>query len=320
MRSAFLDRDSLDQGDLDLVPLEQALPDLRHYGRTQAHEVADRIADLNAVVVNKVVLDEAALAAAPDLKLILVAATGTNNVDLAAAQQRGITVCNCRGYGTDAVAQHTLGLMLALTTRLLDYHEAVQAGAWARSEQFCLLDFPIRELSGRTLGLVGYGELGQRVAELARALGMTVQVAARPGGGGRDTGRVPLGDLLPTVDVLTLHCPLTEATRHLIGAQELRQMPRHALLINCARGGIVDEQALADALRAGEIAGAGVDVLSEEPPVHGNPLLADDIPNLIVTPHSAWGSREARQRIVTQLAEAAGAYLEGQPVRVVNRA
>ncbi|ABI56749.1 2-hydroxyacid dehydrogenase [Alkalilimnicola ehrlichii MLHE-1] len=318
MRSAFLDRDSLDQGDLDLAPLEQALPDLRHYERTGAHEVADRIADLNAVVVNKVVLDEAALAAAPDLRLILVAATGTNNVDLAAARQRGITVCNCRGYGTDAVAQHTLGLMLALSTRLLDYHNAVQAGEWGRSEQFCLLDYPIQELSGRTLGLVGHGELGQRVAELARALGMTVKVAARPGGGPPALGRVPLEQLLPQVDVLTLHCPLTDATRNLIGAEALQRLPRHALLINCARGGIVDEQALADALRAGEIGGAGVDVLSEEPPVNGNPLLAGDIPNLIVTPHSAWGSREARQRIVMQLAEAARGYLDGHPVRVVS--
>ncbi len=318
MRSAFLDRNSLDKSDLDLTALDSALPGLRHYERTSADEVGDRVADLNAVVVNKVVLDEKALAAAPDLRLILVAATGTNNIDLQAARARGITVCNCRGYGTDAVAQHAIGLMLALSTRLVDYHNAVQAGDWGRSDQFCLLDYPISELSGRTLGLVGYGELGRRVADLARAFGMTVKVAARPGTATQSPDRIPLTDLLPEVDVLSLHCPLTEATRDLIGTEELRQMPSHSLLINCARGGIVNEPALADALRSGQIGGAGVDVLSEEPPVHGNPLLAGDIPNLIVTPHSAWGSREARQRIVAQLAEAATAYLDGHPVRVVG--
>jgi len=197
------------------------------------------------------------------------------------------------------------------------YQAAVRAGRWQQASQFCLLDFPIVELEGKTLGLLGHGELGSAVAQLARAFGMHVLLGQLPGRPAVD-GRLPLDELLPLVDALTLHCPLTEQTRNLIGARELALLKPGAFLINTARGGLVDEQALADALRAGRLGGAATDVLSVEPPKDGNPLLAADVPRLIVTPHSAWGSREARQRIVGQLAENAAAFLAGEPMRVVS--
>ena len=212
---------------------------------------------------------------------------------------------------------NALMLLLALATRLPDYQAAVRAGAWQRASQFCLLDFPIIELQGKTLGILGHGELGGAFARLAEALGMRVLYGALPGRPAR-ADRLPLGELLPQVDALSLHCPLTEQTRHLIGAAELALLKPHALLLNTARGGLVDEQALADALRAGHLGGAAFDVLSEEPPRHGNPLLAADIPRLIITPHNAWGSREARQRIVGQLSENARAFFASAPIRVVN--
>jgi len=264
-------------------------------------------------------LDAAALRHAPRLRLICIAATGLNNVDLAAATSRGVTVCNCRGYGTAAVVQHVFALLLALVTRLSDYRQAVRDGRWRQASQFCLLDFPIRELAGKMLGIVGHGELGRGVARVAEAFGMRVLIAQRPGAVEEEQeGRVPLSILLPQVDVLSLHCPLTPETRGLIGAWELALMRRDAILINTARGGLVDEALLADALRQGALGGAGVDVLSLEPPVAGNPLLAPDIPNLIVTPHCAWGSRESRQRLVGQLGENIAGFLNGAPVRVVG--
>lgn len=226
-------------------------------------------------------------------------------------------VCNCQGYGTAAVAQHTLMLMLNLATSFVPYHQAVQQGQWQRSSQFCLLDYPIVELAGKTLGIVGYGELGQAVAKLAEAFGMQVKIAAlanRP----QSASRVPFAELLPQVDFLSLHCPLTEDTRDLIGPAEFAAMKHSAFLVNCARGGIVNEAALAEALQSGQIAGAAMDVLSVEPPKQGNILLDPAIPNLILTPHSAWGSVDARQRIVQQMVENVIAFQQGQPIRQVN--
>lgn len=316
-RAVFLDHASLDLGDLDLQPLRQAFGELVLHPGSQPYEVAQRLQGAQVAISNKVPLDAATLAACPELKLILLSATGTNNVDLAAARQHGITVCNCQGYGTPSVAQHTLLLLLALATRLPDYQQAVRGGAWQKATQFCLLDFPIIELEGKTLGLLGHGELGGAVARLAEAFGMRVLLGALPGRPPR-ADRVPLDELLPQVDALTLHCPLTEQTRNLIGKAELARMKPTALLINTARGGLVDEQALADTLRAGHLGGAAFDVLTEEPPRQGNPLLAGDIPRLIITPHNAWGSREARQRIVGQLSENAAAFFAGMPQRVVS--
>lgn len=297
----FLDQASLDQGDLDMQVLRDGAAQLTLYPATAADQAAERIGSHQAVITNKVVIDEQVMAACPQLQLILIAATGTNNVDLAAARRRGITVCNCQAYGTPSVAQHTLMLMLVLITRFEAYRQSVREGAWQRSSQFCLLDYPIGELSGRTLGILGYGELGQEVGRLASAFGMRV-VAGNLAGRERP-GRPSLAQLLPQIDVLSLHCPLTDLTRGLIGSAELALLRPGSLLINTGRGGLVDEQAVVDSLRAGHLGGAGFDVLSTEPPVAGNPLLDNPLPNLVVTPHSAWGSREARQRIVTQLVE-----------------
>ena len=316
-RAAFLDYSSLDLGDLDPQPLKACFQHLELYPATTPEQVVERLQGLEVAIVNKVVLDAATLKACPDLKLILLAATGTNNVDLAAARAQGITVSNCQGYGTPSVAQHTLTLLLALATRLPDYQQAVAAGQWQRSKQFCLLDFPIVELEGKTLGLLGHGELGSAVGRLAEAFGMRVLLGQLPGRPARPD-RLALEQLLPQVDALTLHCPLNEHTRHMIGAAQLELMKPGAFIVNTARGGIIDEQALAAALRAGHLGGAATDVLSVEPPVDGNPLLAADIPRLIVTPHSAWGSREARQRIVGQLADNAAGFFAGTPLRVVS--
>lgn len=315
-RAAFLDYSSLDLGDLDPAALKACFDDLQLYPSTTPEQLIERLRGVTVAISNKIDLDAATLQACPDLKLVLVSATGTNNVDLEAARKLGITVCNCQGYGTPSVAQHTLMLLLALATRLPDYQREIAAGQWQRAKQFCLLDFPIVELDGKTLGLLGHGELGGAVAKLAEAFGMRVLLGQIPGRPPR-ADRLPLHELLPQVDALTLHCPLNEHTRHMIGAPELALLKPSAFVVNTARGGIIDEQALADALRRGHLGGAATDVLSVEPPVDGNPLLAEDIPRLIVTPHSAWGSVEARQRIIGQLAENATAFFAGQPIRSV---
>ncbi|MDO7929619.1 2-hydroxyacid dehydrogenase [Pseudomonas sp. KFB-139] len=316
-KAVFLDHTSLDLGDLDLGALRESFGELVLHDSTAPDQVIDRLKGAHAAISNKIVLDADTFAACPDLKLVLVTATGTNNVDLVSAREHGVTVCNCQGYGTPSVAQHTLLLLLALATRLPDYQKAVQQGLWQKSSQFCLLDFPIVELEGKTLGLLGHGELGGAVARLAEAFGMRVLLGQIPGRPARPD-RLPLEELLPQIDALTLHCPLNEHTRNMIGARELQLLKPQALVVNTARGGLIDEQALADALRNGHLGGAASDVLSVEPPVAGNPLLADDIPRLIITPHSAWGAREARQRIVSQVIENAQAFFAGAPKRVVS--
>lgn len=300
MKAVFLDATTLGN-DLDLAPLEQATGGMVKHDTTAQEQVSERIRGFDTVLVNKIVLTREHFENCPELKTIAVVATGLNNIDQEAARDHGIQVLNVTNYGRSTVAQHTMALMLALATRLLDYDRDVRAGRWAQSDMFCLMNHPIMELEGRTLGIVGYGDLGQGVAERAKAFGMNILLGARPGkSAGEVDGypRLPLDELLSQVDVLSLHCLLTDETRNLIGARELRMMKPDALLINTSRGGLVDEAALADALRTGVIAGAGFDVLTEEPPRNGNPLLAGDIPNLIVTPHSAWASQEARQRIV----------------------
>ncbi|MBQ0833063.1 D-2-hydroxyacid dehydrogenase [Marinobacter sp.] len=300
MKAVFLDAATLGN-DVDLAPVEQVTGSLVKYEATSAAQVAERIRGFDTVLVNKVVLTREHFEQCPELKTIAVVATGLNNIDQQAAKDHGIQVLNVTNYGRSTVAQHTMALMLALATRLLDYDRDVRAGRWAESDMFCLMNHPIMELEGRTLGILGYGDLGQGVAERAKAFGMNILLGARPGqAAGEVDGhpRIPLDELLPQVDVLSLHCLLTDDTRNLISTRELQMMKPDALLINTSRGGLVDEAALADALRTGVIAGAGFDVLTEEPPRNGNPLLAGDIPNLIITPHSAWASREARQRIV----------------------
>lgn len=316
-RAVFLDHPSLDLGDLDLGPLRNCFSDLQLFARTTPDQVIERLKGATVAITNKIVIDAQAMAASPELKLILISATGTNNVDLAAARSHGITVCNCQGYGTPSVAQHTIMLLLNLATRLADYQKAVGEGRWQQASQFCLLDYPIVELEGKTLGLLGHGELGSAVGRLAEAFGMRVLLGQIPGRPARPD-RLPLEQLLPQVDALTLHCPLNEHTRNFIGARELAQLKPGAFVVNTARGGLIDEQALAEALRNGHLGGAATDVLSVEPPAQGNPLLAGDIPRLIVTPHNAWASREARQRIVGQMSENAQGFFSGTARRVVS--
>ena len=238
LHGVFLDLDTVDRNDLDLSGLKQALPKWHFHNSTTAEETASRVREAAIVVSNKVILDAESLSQAKGLRLICVAATGTNNVDLAAARDLGIAVTNVAGYATPSVVQHVFSLILALTTRLPDYPATVSKGAWQQSSQFCLLDFPIRELAGKTLGILGYGELGHAVAKVAQAFGMQVLVSQRPGGTAAPN-RIPLDELLPQVDVLSLHCPLAENTRNLIGERELGLMKKEALLINTALGGIV---------------------------------------------------------------------------------
>ncbi len=311
MNAVFLDYETVSTGDLDASGLQRAAPGLQLLAATTQDEVAARIAGCEVVLLNKLRIDRALIAATPTLKLIALAATGTNNVDLEAAREHGVGVCNIRDYCTPSVAQHVLGMVLALTHRIPDYSRAAIDGTWARSAQFTVLDWPIRELSGRTLGVVGWGVLGRAAARACEtALGMKVLIANRAGEPPQ-AGRVALHELLPQVDVLTLHCPLTPATTGLIGVRELALMKPDALLVNTARGALIDLAALAAALRMRKLGGAAIDVLPQEPPVDGSPLFAPDLPNLIVTPHVAWAARESRQRCIDEIAENIADFLAG---------
>jgi glycerate dehydrogenase len=312
MRGVFLDLASLAEQDLDLSGFDALFDDWQMYPRTLPAERLDRIGNADVVVTNKVVIDEATLTAAAQLKLVCLTATGYNNVAIDSARERGIVVSNAVGYATDSVAQHVFALILAHHTRLFEYNAAVRRGDWSRSSQFGLLDYPVRELRGMTLGIVGHGELGQGVGRLAEAFGMRVLVSQRPGGSSAP-GRVALEQVLRESDVLTLHVPLLDSTHHLIDADALASMKPTALLINTARGAVVDNAALAEALRRGQIGGAGIDVLDVEPPPLDHPLLAEDVPNLIVTPHSAWAGRQARQNVVDETIANIKAFQNGSP-------
>jgi glycerate dehydrogenase len=307
----FLDVGSVDRNDLQLTELKTTLPSWQFYEKTVAEQVVERIQGAEVVISNKVPLTQKFLEQAPQLTLICVAATGTNNVDLNAAKKRGIVVCNVRDYATASVVQHVFTLILNLSTQFLSYHNRVLAGHWQKSEQFCLLDFPIHELACKTLGIIGYGVLGHAVAQAAKAFGMQVIIADHKGISPRP-GRTEFAEVLKQSDVISLHCPLTDATKNLIGSEELSMMKPTALLINAARGGIVEEAALLNALKNGVIAGAGVDVLTTEPPVNGNPLLDYRQPNLIVTPHIAWASCESRQRLMDEVVANIRAFKEGK--------
>ena len=314
MHAVFLDFASMGSEDLDTTELSACFETLTLCPATTPDAVVHNMGDAEVMLVNKVPIRAEHFADLPHLKLVLVSATGTDNVDKAAAQAHGVTVCNVTAYGTPSVAQHTLMLMLNLATRFENYRTDVQAGAWSESERFCLMGHQAIELHRKTLGLLGAGELGQAVADLARAFGMQVLIWDRDGSG--RPGRLSLDALLPQVDFLSVHCLLTDQTRDLIGAPEIAKMRPGAFIINTARGGIVNEQALLAGLDSGHLGGAGMDVLTQEPPPADHPLLTPR-PNLIVTPHSAWLAREARQRMVAILADNARAYQEGQPRNVV---
>lgn len=288
------------------------------YDQTRPGEVVARIRDASIVITNKVKLPGEVLAQAPAVKLIAVAATGTDNVDLAYCRAHGIVVSNIRGYAVHTVPEHAFMMMLALRRSLLGWRQDLRAGLWETAEQFCLFTRPIHDLHSSTLGLIGYGSLGRGMHRLAEAFGMRVLIAEHKGAAQVREGYTPFETVLREADVISLHTPLTPETRHLIGAREFLMMKPGAILINTARGGLVDEAALVDALKSGAIAGAGFDVLSVEPPVAGNPLLQLDLPNFILTPHVAWSSREAMQTLADQLVDNIEAFVAGEPRNVVT--
>jgi len=321
MRAVFLDFGTVSHDDLDTTSLERVLPGITLFPTSTEAEVDERIAGVEFILTNKLNISRARMRAVPGLKFIGLTATGTNNVDLEAARELGIAVCNIRDYCTASVAQHVLGAMLFLTHRFREYGQAAVDGTWSRSEQFTVPGAPIRELTGKILGIVGFGTLGRAVAKAAKdALGMRVLVAERPGGvAGRepDTAtsigpvRATLDEVLRTADVLSLHCPLTPATTGLIGERELALMKHDAIIVNTARGALIDLDALVAALKGGDLGGAAIDVLPTEPPSEGSVLFEAGIPNLLVTPHIAWAAFEARQRAVDELALHIEDFLRG---------
>lgn len=286
------------------------------HARTAPSQVIERLAGATIAITNKVPIDAASIAALPELKMIAISATGTNNVDLDACRERGIVVSNIRGYAGHTVPEHVMALLLALSRNLVAWRESLQAGGWQRSEQFCLFDHPIRDLHGATLGLIGAGTLGNGVARLAEAFGMRVLRAERKGAVVIRPGYTAFGEVLAEADAISLHCPLTADTLNLIGESELQMMKPSALLINTARGGIVDEAALIRALKAGWIGGAGFDVITVEPPPAGHPMLDPALlalPNFLLTPHVAWSSRPAMQTLADQLIDNIEAFVAGAP-------
>ena len=284
------------------------------YPKTSQAQVAERLSGATIIIVNKLLIDAGVIACLPDLQMIAVSATGTNNVDLAACRERGIVVANVRAYAAHTVPEHAFALLLALSRNVFAYRDAVAAGRWQQSEQFCFFDYPIRDLYGATLGVIGGGSLGAGVIRLAEAFGMRVLRAERKGEMTVRAGYTSFATVLREADAISLHCPLTPETKNLIGEAELRAMKPSALLINTARGGLVDEVVLSQALREGWIAGAGFDVLSVEPPSAGNPLLAPELlalPNFLLTPHVAWASRPAMQALVDQMIDNIEAFARG---------
>jgi glycerate dehydrogenase len=282
------------------------------YDETSADQIVERLQDATIAICNKLPLREPQLSRLPQLKLIAVAATGIDNIDLDYCKRRRIAVCNARHYAGNSLPEHVLLLMLALRRNLTAYLEDVRAEKWQQARQFSLLDHPIHDLHGATLGIVGYGFLGQAVGALAAAIGMNLLIAERKAARTIRKGRAAFNQVLEVSDVITLHCPLTDETKNLIDHSELKMMKRDSLLINTARGGLVNEKALLEALREGLIGGAAFDVLSEEPPRSGNPLLDARLPNLIVTPHVAWASREAMQTLADQLVDSLEAFVRGE--------
>lgn len=317
-RIVFLDRATLSpRTRLRALPFNHRM---ETHERTLPEEVTHRVRDTDIVITNKAPITADTLDQAPQLRMIAVAATGTDNIDLRACAARGIVVSNIRDYALNTVPEHTFALIFALRRSLVAYREAVRVGRWLEAQQFCFFDFPIRNLAGSTLGIVGAGALGQATAAIGRALGLRVLFAAHGDHAGMDDDRVPLDALLAQSDILSLHCPLTPATRHLIDVAAFAHMARRPLLINTARGGLVDEAALVDALRSGQISGAGFDVVSQEPLPAQHPFQAIlGHPGFILTPHVAWASDEAMQALADQLIANIAAFHAGKPRNIVGR-
>ncbi|HEX6174071.1 MAG TPA: D-2-hydroxyacid dehydrogenase [Candidatus Binatia bacterium] len=309
-------------GDVSLEPFGE-IGDCKIYQVTKPNETIGRLAGQEIVVTNKAAIDATALAApeAHNLLLIAVAATGTDIIGLPAARRRGIKVCNVPGYAAQSVAQFTMALILELATHAGRYAADVKAGMWQKSPVFSLLTYPSTELNGRTLAIIGYGNIGREVARMARAFGMEVMLAARPGAAEPPTSdRVPLEQLLPRADIVSLHCALTPQTRNLINEERLKLMKPSAFLINTARGGLIDEAALIQALSERRLAAAALDVISEEPPAADHPIIvaARALDNLLVTPHTAWSARQARKRLLSEVAENISAFLAGRDRNLVG--
>lgn len=305
----FLDRLSIDLNDLDFSAIKASTL-YKAYDQSTQDQIIERAKDADIVIVNKIRLDEDTLNQLAKLKLICVIATGTNNIDIAVANKLGIKVCNVKDYSAAAVSQHVFMLILALYTRFLDYQTDVRQGKWQSQDQFCLLSHPIRELKGKTIGLVGYGHIAKAVEKIALAFDMQVIVAQSLSASQHPSDRFPLKELLMKSDIVSLHCPLTDQSRNLISAAQFAQMKSSAILINAARGGIVNEADLIKALQHGQIAGAALDSITQEPPSPDNPILQTHLPQLIITPHNAWGALEARQRLVDGTVANIRAYLD----------
>lgn len=313
LKIVILDRATLPSRDMTFhFPHE-----LISYDFTEPEQSAERIQHADIVITNKAILSASAITQNPRLKLIAVAATGTNNVDVAAAKQAGVAVCNVRAYGNESVAEHAFMLMITLMRNLPAYQRDVAAGLWEKSPFFCHYGAPMRDLNGKTLAIFGRGNIGQTLASYAQAFKMRVIFGEHKHATAIRDGYVSFEEAIQTADVISLHCPLTEQTANMIGETELQQMKAGAILINCGRGGLVDETALVAALKYGQLGGAGVDVLTQEPPRQGNPLLKAHLPNLIITPHMAWGSHEAVNRLFDILLDNINAFVGGQPQNLV---
>ena len=290
---------------------------LSSYGTTEAHETLARIRGADIVITNKVVISAQAFAENPQLKLIAVTATGVNNVDVEAAKQNGTAVCNIRAYGNESVAEHAFMMMITLMRNLPAYQRDVAAGLWENSPFFCHLGAPMRDLNGKTLAIFGRGNIGKTLATYAQAFKMNVVFAEHKNAQSVRDGYVSFDEAIRSADVVSLNCPLTPQTANMIGEAELQQMKPGAILINCGRGGLVDEAALVAALKYGQIGGAGFDVLTQEPPRDDNPLLKARLPNLIVTPHIAWASQEAANRLFDILLDNINRFVAGNPQNLV---
>ena len=290
---------------------------LSSYGTTEAHETLERIRGADIVITNKVVISVQAFAENPQLKLVAVTATGVNNVDVEAAKQNGTAVCNIRAYGNESVAEHAFMMMITLMRNLPAYQRDVAAGLWENSPFFCHLGAPMRDLNGKTLAIFGRGNIGKTLATYAQAFKMNVVFAEHKNAQSVRDGYVSFDEAIRSADVVSLNCPLTPQTANMIGEAELQQMKPGAILINCGRGGLVDEAALVAALKYGQIGGAGFDVLTQEPPRDGNPLLKARLPNLIVTPHIAWASQEAANRLFDILLDNINRFVAGNPQNLV---
>ena len=290
---------------------------LSSYGTTEAHETLERIRGADIVITNKVVISAQAFAENLQLKLVAVTATGVNNVDVEAAKQNGTAVCNIRAYGNESVAEHAFMMMITLMRNLPAYQRDVAAGLWENSPFFCHLGAPMRDLNGKTLAIFGRGNIGKTLATYAQAFKMNVVFAEHKNAQSVRDGYVSFDEAIRSADVVSLNCPLTPQTANMIGEAELQQMKPGAILINCGRGGLVDEAALVAALKYGQIGGAGFDVLTQEPPRDGNPLLKARLPNLIVTPHIAWASQEAANRLFDILLDNINRFVAGNPQNLV---